>query len=209
MSNPIEDMNYADYSQLNDKQRKALWKAGQTKQEAIQKIRLADLPPKSEDQKLLAEIETRITSLKKAGMNADLFEREREQIQSRIDQHAEREAREQSLAGQQTAATFAEYRKFVLTHGGVDDVVVFDSKVEHYWQSGGDGNSMSDDWAKAISGYVALRVRVETAAQAAADAAQAEADQSKRVADLKQHDANQLKDQTTDNEQSQGDDTDG
>ena len=195
-SNQLPD--FESYRNMSDRDRKSIWKQGEKREAAIEKARLDALPPKSEDEKLLSQVEQRIASLKKSGMKTELFEREREQIQSRIQAHADREAREQSDAGQQTNAAFREYRAFMLQHGDVDAVVNFDAATEAYWRNGGDGDSQNPAWANAIQGYVKLRIEVENAAEEAARVAQESADMAQRQADAKQADANALKPQNED-----------
>jgi hypothetical protein len=68
-----------------------------------------------------------------------------------------------------------------------------DAACEYYFSAGGTGEPLSDDYAKAIATFVKVKLRVENAAEAAANQAQAAADMAQRQADLKAHDANKLK----------------
>ena len=194
-------MTYTDYASLSETDRKRLWSSGQRKQMAIERAKKEAEPVKSRDARLLAQVEKRIEVLRSQGINnVGVLERERDGILKRIAAEADLDSRLNSESGTLTQRTFADYREFIKQHGSVDDVVEFDAVVDTYWQTGGDGEPSSDEWAKVATHYAKLRVQVEDAVEAAAAVAQSDADQAQRVADAKQADANQLKPETNQEE---------
>ena len=193
-NNPVSGISYSEYSSLSATDRKRLWNSGSRREAAIEKAKKEAEPVKSRDARLLAQVEKRIAVLLSQGINnVGVLERERDGILKRIAAEADLESRLNSESGTLTQRTFADYREFIKQHGSVDDVIEFDAVVDAYWQTGGDGEPASDDWAKVATHYAKLRVQVEDAAEAAAAAAQSEADMAQRVADAKQADANHLK----------------
>ena len=201
-NNPVAGMSFADYSQLSEVDRKRLWNAGQAREKALEKARRDAEPDKGESEKLLAQVEQHISTLKRRGVDTELFDRQAATLKADIAVDADLQARMNSDAGRLTQQTFADYREYVQQHGGVDKVIEFDAAVEKYWQTG-NGDSTTPEWAETISVWVETRIGVENAATAAANAAQSEADQKSREAALLQHDANQLT-QTNESETTHG-----
>ena len=201
--NPVAGMSFSEYSQLSSVERKRLWNAGQAREKAMEQARRNAEPDKGENEKLLDQVEQHISTLKRRGVNTELFDRQAATLKADIAVDADLQARMNSDAGLLTQQTFADYRQYVQQHGGVDKVIEFDAAVERYWQTGGSGDANTPEWAETISVWVETRISVEKAATAAANAKQSEADQAQRQAALLQHDANQLA-QTNESESTHG-----